>query len=315
MNSPLKLLYPPSALSIRIRNALSWLFFAPIAFTPFAFTSFTLSLIILAFGYSSKSYSETNNTNTQKAAKETLYVAVASNFSKPFKELKVAFEREAPYRLITSHGSTGQLYAQIVQGAPFDVFLSADRTRPERLIQKGLADDNGSLLYARGRLALYSPQYDAEKLLKSRPLNRKTKLTIANPKLAPYGAAAMNLMQTLGLWDQWKKQVIRGQNIHQTFQFVTSGNAHLGFIAYSQAPEKKPDSTLWLPPITSYPPLWQQAVIIKRSKPQGHSNNKTGATALLTFLQSDTAKSIIQHHGYLINQEPHILKKKAEEGF
>lgn len=270
----------------------------------FAFSASAIAAVILVLGYSQISHSTEAGESTRPIS---LHVAVASNFNRPFEELKTAFEHTTPYTLITSYGSTGQLYAQIVQGAPFDVFLSADRKRPENLIQKGLASKKGSLLYARGRLALYAPDHDANKLLHSPQLNLKTRLTLANPKLAPYGAAAMSLMQTLNVWEDWKKRSIRGQNIHQTFQFLISGNAQLGFIAYSQVSEKKHGSTLWLPPTTSYPPLWQQAVIIERKEPKRHLHSnkqpksEIAALAFLTFLQSDTAKTIIKRHGYLLD--------------
>lgn len=240
----------------------------------------------------------------QNTNAETLRIAVASNFNHTFRTIKAEFEQVSQHRIRTSYGSTGQLYAQILHGAPFDIFLAADTDRPQKLIRKDLAQASNSLLYARGRLALWAPNQNANMLLQQNN-STKSRLAIANPKLAPYGAASKALLKTLGLWQMWEKQLLRAQNINQAYQFVATGNATLGFISYSQlihARRTRHNSLveidpqhLWTPALESYPPILQQAVILKKS------NDLLAAKEFLNFLSSEEIKALIKSHGYSLS--------------
>lgn len=228
------------------------------------------------------------------AAAQDVHVAVAANFTPVLKELGQAFERQTGDRLIVSTGSTGKLYAQIANGAPYDVLLAADDTHPRKLEQAGLAEQGGTFVYAYGRLVLWSarPNYvDADgNILKS---GRYTRLAIANPNTAPYGAAALAVLKHLGVYDQARPRLVQGEDIGQTFQFAASGNADLGFVAFSQVRARPTNpGSYWLVPTDLYPRIAQGAVLLTR----GASNE--AARAFIAYLKSPAARAVIERFGY-----------------
>ncbi len=223
-------------------------------------------------------------------------VAVSSNFLHPFKQLAPAFERESGHRVLTVSGSTGKLYAQILHGAPFDVFLAADSARPRLLEKDGQAVAGTRFTYVRGKIVLWSADpkrigTDGKNILHRRNFRH---LALANPKTAPYGKAAVTALQRLNLWESLSPMIVRGENIGQTFQFVATGNAEIGLVALSQVmdPRLNIKGSQWRVPEDLYDPIDQDAVLLTR----GQSN--PAARALLRFLQSDRARHIIQLYGY-----------------
>ncbi|RKZ91942.1 MAG: molybdate ABC transporter substrate-binding protein, partial [Gammaproteobacteria bacterium] len=165
---------------------------------------------------------------------EEIRVVVASNFTDAIREIAGRFEMKTQHKVSVISGSTGKHYAQISNGAPFDVFFAADVKRPELLEQQGLALPGSRFTYAVGKIVLWSPDQDyidtSANVLKQGKFNH---LSIANPKLAPYGRAAQQVLKKLGLWNKLQGRMVRGENIGQAFQFVKSGNARLGFVAFS----------------------------------------------------------------------------------
>lgn len=230
--------------------------------------------------------------NIHIANAEELLVAVASNFVAPAKELSQEFTRITSHNVSLSFGSTGKLYAQITNGAPYQVFLAADQESPSRLVSEGLAERGSQFTYARGRIVLYCPTLEAdqkpEEVLKS---NGFTRLAIANPKTAPYGRAAMEVFQNLGIFKNLGTRIIQGNNIAQTFQFVSTGNAELGFVSGSQVINIDPE-LYWTIPIDLYRPIQQDAVLLQKGL------KKKAAREFLDFLNSDPARKIIQSFGY-----------------
>jgi molybdate transport system substrate-binding protein len=222
-------------------------------------------------------------------------VAVAANFIGTLDELGKAFHAGSGDTLVVSSGSTGKLYAQIRNGAPYDVLLAADVERPRRLEQEGLAVPGSRFTYARGQLVLWSREpgrVDADaQVLRS---GRFRHLAIANPLTAPYGVAAMQTLEHLGLWEALAARLVRGEDIGQTFQFVQSGNAEIGFVALAQVRELNPAArgSWWLVPAKLYEPIEQQAVLLTRAR------DNAAARAFLTFLCSVRAREIIQASGY-----------------
>ncbi|GAB1257775.1 molybdate ABC transporter substrate-binding protein [Aurantivibrio plasticivorans] len=224
------------------------------------------------------------------AMADTIRAAVASNFMAPMKEIVQSFEAQSEHKVLVSYGSSGKFYAQIQHGAPFDIFLSADSDKPLKLTEVNLADDSGRFTYAIGRLVLMSSQGgDAKQQLLDKQFKR---LAIANPRLAPYGAAAHSALTSMGLWESAQPKLVMGENIAQTYQFVSSGNAQLGFIAASQIID---DGTLpasaWLIPESNHQTIAQDAVLLTRS-------TQKAAVDFLKFLRSDQAITIIQRYGY-----------------
>ncbi|MGO1460837.1 MAG: molybdate ABC transporter substrate-binding protein [Marinobacter sp.] len=221
-------------------------------------------------------------------------VAVAANFTDTTRDLISAFAKATGLEAVASYGSTGKLYAQIDNGAPFDVFLAADSRRPELLEENGQGVTGTRFTYARGKLALWSPEPDTfedpKAWLESGSFAR---LAIANPKTAPYGFAAQEVLTELSLWEPLQDRLVRGDSIAQTFQFVATTNAQSGFVALSQvrAWDKK-DGSLWLIPQSYYSPIKQQAILLNRS------DNKEAARQWLEFLRGDEARVIIEHFGY-----------------
>lgn len=226
---------------------------------------------------------------------ETTLVAVASNFTKPMTEIAAAFEAATGHRANLSFGSSGKFVSQLENGAPFEVFLSADDEKPLKLEQAGLAEPGSRFTYALGTLVLWSakPGYiDAEgRVLASGGFKH---LALADPKLAPYGVAAMDVLKGMGLQDALQPLLVLGENISQAHQFVGTGNAELGFVAYSQviADGKIAEGSGWIIPNNLYTPIRQDAVLMKT----GAEN--PAATALLTYLQSPPALAIMQKYGY-----------------
>jgi len=221
-------------------------------------------------------------------------IAVASNFADTMTALVSSFETATSHTVIPVFGSTGKHYAQIVNGAPFAIFLAADVRRPELLEEKGLALPGSRFTYAVGRLVLWSRMedfVDPEGVILTK--DRFRHLAIANPKLAPYGEAAHEVLMALGLQKKLDQYLVSGENISQTFQFVQTGNAELGFVALSQVirPGEKERGSSWLVPPNLHHPIEQQAVLLVDSKP---------ARAFLEFLTGSTAQEIIRHHGYTV---------------
>lgn len=230
-------------------------------------------------------------TDSAPLSADEIRIAVASNFAETMRDIAGAFEEQTGHDLVVASGSTGKHYAQIVNGAPFDAFFAADAARPERLEAEGLAIRGSRFTYAVGKLILWSPRpgwvNNNSDILSS---DRFRYLAIANPKLAPYGKAAQQILVELGLWQPLQGRMVRGENIGQTFQFVHSGNAELGFVAYSQIrrPGQAVPGSFWLPPESLYDPIEQQAVLLKDSR---------AARAFLDFVKSD-AREIVQGYGY-----------------
>lgn len=219
-------------------------------------------------------------------------VAVATNFIEVMRELAADFERETGHEVTLSSGATGKLYAQIKNGAPFDLFLAADDRRPELLEQEGVALPGSRFTYALGELVLWSPQPDlidgGPEVLKAAPFDY---LSIANPKTAPYGRAAQQTLERLGLWAKLEGRLVRGENIGQAYQYVHSGNATLGFVAKSQVYRggKYAAGSHWPVPAELYEPIVQQAVQLQPGE---------AAQALLEYLRTPEARVLIESHGY-----------------
>jgi len=225
---------------------------------------------------------------------DTVHIAVAANFTQPIKTLKTRFEDTTRHQLIISLGSTGQLYAQIKNGAPYEVFLAADTKRPQLLVEEGEAVAESLVTYAIGQLILWSPKPDFvnDTVLKTGDFQH---LAIANPKTAPYGAAAVQVLEKLGLWASLQPKIVQGENITQTYQFVVTQNAELGFVALSQYQGgKQVGGSHWLIPQAYYDPIEQGAVLLTQG------TNNPAAQAFMTFLTRDEARDIIQSFGYTV---------------
>ncbi|MCB1905233.1 MAG: molybdate ABC transporter substrate-binding protein [Gammaproteobacteria bacterium] len=226
------------------------------------------------------------------AAGDEIRVAVASNFAETFTVIAERFERETGHRVIRITGSTGKHYAQIMNGAPFDAFFAADEERPQLLEQQGTAVPGSRFTYAIGKLILWSPQPDFIDTEGKRLADAKVRrLAIANPKLAPYGRAAQQVLQALGLWRSYQDRLVRGENIGQTFQFVNSGNAALGLVALSQVkrPGQPVKGSLWEAPQSLYSPIAQQAVLLRENQ---------AARDFLAFVRNARSLRTMQDFGY-----------------
>ncbi|MCL4165621.1 UNVERIFIED_CONTAM: hypothetical protein GTU68_063627, partial [Idotea baltica] len=223
---------------------------------------------------------------------DEILIAVASNFKSPIAEIARKFEEKTNHKVTLIYGSTGKHYAQIKNGAPFDAFFSADSQRPELLEKEGLIIPGSRFTYALGKVVLWSPQNNLVdqmgNILRTGGFQR---LAMAHPKLAPYGKAAYEVLESKGVWDELKAKVVRGENIGQTFQFVKSENAQLGFVAYSQLKQTNDLSTgaYWDIPQALYSQITQQAVQLK--------NNKATSDFIRT-MKSESSHSIIHHFGY-----------------
>jgi len=224
-------------------------------------------------------------------------VAVASNFTAPMQKLARAFEQDTGHKVLLAFGATGGFYAQIKNGAPFQVLLAADKERPEILEKEGFGMADSRFTYATGKLALWSKKTglvdDKGDVLRQGSFD---KLALANPKLAPYGAAAIETLTKLGLLAQLKPKFVEGSNIGQTYQFVASENAALGFVALSQvyANGRLTQGSAWIVPASFHAPIQQDAVLLKTGK------DNPAATALMAYLQGDKARAIIRAYGYAL---------------
>ncbi len=229
------------------------------------------------------------------ALAEDVNIAVAANFTAPMKAIVAQFEKETTHKVAVSLGATGKFYAQIKTGAPFDVFLSADDETPARLDKEGNAVAGSRYTYAVGRLALWSatPGFvdDKGEVLKS---GKFANIALAAPKLAPYGAAAVETMTRLGLLAVLEPKFVQGESIGQAYSFVATGNAALGFVALSQVFEdgKIKAGSAWVVPASLHSALRQDAVILKRGK------DNRGAADFMRFLNSGTARAVIRSYGY-----------------
>ena len=222
-------------------------------------------------------------------------VAVASNFTAPMQKIAAQFEQDTGHKAELSFGATGKFYAQIKNGAPFGILLAADHTTPEKIAKEGLGNDASRFTYAIGQLVLWSKQagyVDADgKVLHKIDWQH---IAIANPKLAPYGAAAMQTLEKLGLTSQVQARIVQGENIGQTYQFAASGNAELGFVALSQVTENGQlrEGSGWVVPATLHDTIRQDAIVLK----PGEGN--AAAAALMQYLKGDKARAIITSYGY-----------------
>jgi molybdate transport system substrate-binding protein len=231
------------------------------------------------------------------ARAEQVNVAVAANFTAPMNVIAAEFAKDTGHEARLAFGSSGKFYAQIRNGAPFQVFLSADDAKPARLEQEGMTVVGSRFTYAVGTLVLWSAKPglvdDKAEVLKHGAYN---KLAVASPKLAPYGAAAMEVLDGMGLKAAVEPKLVQGENIAQTYQFVLSGNAELGFIALSQVMKngELSSGSAWVVPSNLHQPIRQDAVIL--SSGQGNA----AASALMNYLQGDKAKAIIRSYGYEI---------------
>ena len=227
---------------------------------------------------------------------DEIQAAVATNFHNPFKAVVKQFEKKTGHKVIIIAGSTGKLYAQIVNGAPFDIFLSADSLRPELLMQEGRAVSGTQYSYAFGKITLWSPSPNliSESVKSTLLKNKFSHIAIANPVTAPYGKAALQTLEKLNQWVHLKPRIVQGENIGQTFQFVFSKNAELGFVALSQVLDPKnihKGKRLDIPS-SYYDPIKQNLVVLTRGR------DNAGTMDLWRFLKSNQAKTIIKGYGY-----------------
>ena len=228
---------------------------------------------------------------------EEVQVAVAANFTAPMQKIAVEFEKDTGHKAQLAFGSTGKFYAQIRNGAPFEILLAADDTTPEKLEKEGAAVAGSRFTYAIGKLALWSSKAgfvdDKGEVLKKGEFKH---VSIANPKLAPYGAAAIETLTALKLLDAIRPKFVQGENIAQTHQFVATGNAELGFVALSQVMKdgKISEGSAWIVPSSLHQPIRQDAVLLTNGK------GKPAAEALMKYLAGEKAKAVIQSFGYAL---------------
>lgn len=226
---------------------------------------------------------------------DEVQVAVAANFAAPFHKIAANFEAATGHKAVAIVGSTGKFYTQIKAGAPFEILLAADDETPRKLVDEGLAVKGQTFTYATGKLVLWSTKPDGVdaqgEVLKK---GNFTHLAIANPKLAPYGAAAVETLKALGLYDSLSTKIVQGESIGQAHQFVSTGNAELGFVALSQVapPDKPAVGSMWVVPAKLYTPILQDAALLTKGA------DKAAAQALLTYLRGDAAKAVIKSYGY-----------------
>ena len=229
------------------------------------------------------------------ASADEVQIAVAANFTAPMQQIAVQFEKDTGHKASPAFGATGKFYAQIANGAPFEVLLSADDETPARLEKEGLAVAGTRFTYATGKLLLWSANPD---LVDARGEVLKTgnfrHLALANPKTAPYGTAAVEAMTRLGVLPALQSRFVQGENSSQVYQFIVTGNAELGFVALSQVVKdgKIASGSAWSVAANLYDPIRQDAVLLGKGK------DKPAATALLAYLKGDKARAIIKSFGY-----------------
>ncbi len=233
--------------------------------------------------------------NAQPAQAAQVQVAVAANFAAPMQLIAAEFEKDTGHHALLAVGASGKFYAQIKNGAPFEVLLSADTAIPARLEAEGAAVAGTRFTYATGKLVLWSSQPglvdEAGRVLE---IGKFTHLAIANPKTAPYGAPAMEVLRARGQSQAWAGKIVQAENVAQAWQFVATGNAQLGFVALSYLIKdgKQVPGSAWIVPASLYHPLKQDAVLLKPGK------NNPAASALLRYLQSEKIKTLIRSNGY-----------------
>ncbi len=218
-------------------------------------------------------------------------VAVAANFTEAVKEIGALFEKATSHKPVFSFGPTGGIYNQVTQAAPFEVFLSADQATPVKAIAEGHAVAGTAFTYATGKLVLFSKTDGltlGEQTLKD---GKFTKIAIANPKTAPYGTAAVEVLQKLGVYDALKDKIVEGNNIAQTYQFVDTANAEVGFIAFAQI-ALKPGGSRWVVPANLHKTIAQDAVLLKTGA------NNEAAKSFIAFLKGPEARKVIEKYGY-----------------
>lgn len=225
---------------------------------------------------------------------DEVQVAVAANFTAPFKQIVSDFEKASGHKVVVAFGSTGKFYAQIKNGAPFEVFLAANDETPKKLVDEGAAVAGTQFSYALGKLVLWSAKPaivdPAGEVLKRGGFDH---IAIANPTLAPYGAAAVQTMKKMGVYDSLSPKVVTAESIAQAYQFINSGNSLLGFVAMSQVlKDGKIEGSSWVVPAELYDTIRQDAVVLSKGK------DKAAATALMAYLQGDKAKAVIRSYGY-----------------
>lgn len=239
--------------------------------------------------------------SSHAANAQSVAVAVAANFTAPMQKIAALFEAETGYKAALAFGSTGRFYAQIKNGAPFDVLIAADERTPAKLVEDGLAQGSTRITYAVGKLVLHSrnPSVVDDKgdVLKQSSLG---KISIADPKISPYGLAAQQALHALGVYTQLAPRLVVGESIGQAYQFVATENAVMGFVAMSQVspPGQTRPGSSWVVPQTLYDPIRQDAVVLARGK------DNPAALALLKFLQSQAAHDVIRSYGYSLGANP-----------
>jgi len=232
---------------------------------------------------------------TLSAHADEVQVAVAANFTAPMQQIAALFEKDTGHKAVLAFGSTGKFYAQIANGAPFEILLAADDETPARLEKEGLGIAGSHFTYAIGKLVLWSANPDlvdaGGAVLKTGNFKH---LALANPKTAPYGAAAIEAMGKLGVLPALQPRFVQGDNITQTQQFVASGNAELGFVALSQVFKdgKLGGGSMWMVPANLYEPILQDAVLLAKGR------DKAVPVALLAYLKGDKARAVIKSYGY-----------------
>ena len=235
-------------------------------------------------------------TATLEARADQTTIAVAANFTAPAQALKAQFETDTDHTVVLAFGSTGKLFAQIVHGAPFDAFLAADQARAERAVNDGLAVAGTRFTYALGRIVLYSP--DADLIDGPGVLSTPgafARLAIANPETAPYGLAAEQTLNALGVLEMVRPKLVRGDSITQAHKFVMTGAAAMGFLATSQVADLATGSR-WAVPQAHYAPIRQDAVLLNRGQ------DNTATKAFLAFLKSPQAHAVIEGFGYGVKE-------------
>lgn len=226
---------------------------------------------------------------------DEVQVAVAANFTAPMQQIAAQFEKDTGHKLSISYGTVGKFYAQISNGAPYEVLVSADENTPIRLENDGLAVLGTRFTYAIGKLVLWSskPGYVDEQgaILKTGDFRH---LAIANPKLAVYGAAGVTTLKKLGLYERVESRLVEAENITQSYQFVATGNAELGFVARSQIYRngEYASGSFWMVPTNLYPQIRQDTVLLKKGE------HNQAAKALIAYLKSDACRAVIHNFGY-----------------
>lgn len=231
------------------------------------------------------------------AQADTTHVAVAANFTEAARDIAKLFAEQTGHEAVLSFGATGQFYTQIANDAPFEVFLAADNIRPAQAVKEGYGVDATVFTYAIGQLVLYSADETLDLNADYLQNGDFSKLAIANPDTAPYGLAAVQTMNHLGLYEELQDKIIQGQNIGQTFQFVETGNAELGFVAMGQVAAAE-SGARWIVPAEFYTPIAQDAVLLTKGK------DNPAAVAFVDFLQSQPALDIIKRYGYAVTETP-----------